>query len=108
MARDVGMRQPILGLIDMTVERNAFGRQVDSFEENLEIENLHGGPFTGIFIRAPRVTRVGPGVKVLCQLKDGSIVAVRQGRFLATSFHPELTDDSRLHAYFLEMISKRD
>lgn len=108
MARDVGMRQPILGLIDMTVERNAFGRQVDSFEENLEIENLHGGPFRGVFIRAPRVTRVGSGVKVLCKLKDGSIVAVRQGRFLATSFHPELTDDSRLHAYFLEMISKRD
>jgi len=108
MARDVGMRQPILGLIDMTVERNAFGRQVDSFEENLEIENLHGGPFRGVFIRAPRVTRVGPGIKVLCKLKDGSIVAVRQGRFLATSFHPELTNDSRLHAYFLEMISKRD
>jgi pyridoxal 5'-phosphate synthase pdxT subunit len=108
MAKDVGMSQPTLGLIDMTVERNAFGRQVDSFEENLEIENLHGGPFRGVFIRAPRVIRVGPGVKILCKLKDGSIVAVRQGRFLATSFHPELTNDSRLHEYFLEMISKRD
>lgn len=108
MAREVGMNQPILGLIDMTVERNAFGRQVDSFEEDLEIEDLRGGPFRGVFIRAPKVTRVGPDVKVLCKLNDGSIVAVRQERFLATSFHPELTGDGRLHEYFLEMIAKRD
>ncbi|MFH0959008.1 MAG: pyridoxal 5'-phosphate synthase glutaminase subunit PdxT [Pseudomonadota bacterium] len=108
MAKDVGMKQPILGLIDMTVERNAFGRQIDSFEENLEIQDLDGGLFRGVFIRAPRIARVGPEVKVMCKLKDGSIVAVRQDRYLATSFHPELTEDNRLLKYFLRMISTSD
>ncbi len=103
MARDVGMEQPILGIMDMVVQRNAFGRQVDSFEEDLEIAGLEGGPFHGVFIRAPVISAVGPDVEVLCHLKDGRIVAVRQGHLLATSFHPELTTDHRLHEYFLKI-----
>jgi pyridoxal 5'-phosphate synthase pdxT subunit len=106
MARDVGMDQPLLGIMDTVVERNAFGRQVDSFEEELDIEGLEGGPFHGIFIRAPLIKEVGEGVAILGTLKDGRIVAVRQGAMLATSFHPELTKDDRLHRYFIEMIKQ--
>ena len=106
LATDVGADQPTLGLIDMVVERNAFGRQIESFEEDLKITGLSGRLFRGIFIRAPRVVKVSQGVNIICELKDGSIVAVRQGRFLATSFHPELTADTRVHEYFLEMVSK--
>jgi len=106
LATDVGTDQPVLGLVDMVVERNAFGRQVESFEDDLAIASLPGGSFKGIFIRAPKVRRVGPGVDIICELKDGSIVAVRQGRFLATSFHPELTNDTRIHEYFLDMVSQ--
>lgn len=103
MARDVGMDQPILGIMDMTVERNAFGRQVDSFEEDLTITGIEGGPFHGVFIRAPVISEVGPRLEVLGRLKDGRIVAVRQGRLMATSFHPELTNDDRMHRYFLDI-----
>ncbi len=103
MARDVGMDQPLLGILDMVVERNAFGRQVDSFEEDLDIAGLVGGPFHGVFIRAPVVAAVGPDLEVLSRVKDGRIVAVRQGRLMATSFHPELTRDDRLHGYFLDL-----
>lgn len=92
-----------LGLIDMTVGRNAFGRQVDSFETELEIEGLAGGPLRAVFIRAPYVTQVGPEVQVLAKVQD-KIVAVRQGQYLATAFHPELTEDRRLQQYFLEMV----
>lgn len=106
MAKDVGNEQPTLGLIDMIVERNAFGRQVESFEEDLEITDLPGGSYRGIFIRAPRVKQVGSNVKIICKLKDGSIVAVREGMFFATSFHPELTDDDRVHHYFLDIVSE--
>ncbi len=106
LATDVGGDQPTLGLIDMVVERNAFGRQVDSFEEDLEITGLPGGLFRGIFIRAPKVVKVGQSVSIICELKGGSIVAVRSGRFLATSFHPELTTDTRVHEYFLAMVEK--
>jgi 5'-phosphate synthase pdxT subunit len=101
MARDVGMEQPILGVMDMVVQRNAFGRQVDSFEEDLEIPAIDGAPFHGVFIRAPVISEVGPEVEVLCKLRDGRTVAVREGRLLATAFHPELTRDDRLHRYFL-------
>lgn len=101
MARDVGMEQPILGVLDVVVQRNAFGRQIDSFEENLAITGLENGPFRGIFIRAPVITEVGPSAQALCRLKDGRVVAVRQGNLLATSFHPELTKDARVHRYFL-------
>lgn len=106
MAREVGHVQPILGIMDIVVERNAFGRQVDSFEEDLEIEGLSGGPFHGVFIRAPEIKDVGPDVEVMCRLNNGRIVAARQGRLLVTSFHPELTKDDRLHRYFLEMAVK--
>jgi 5'-phosphate synthase pdxT subunit len=103
MARDVGTEQPVLGIMDIVVRRNAFGRQVDSFEADLEIVDLEGPPFHGVFIRAPIVTEVGPGVQVLCALPDGRIVSVRQGNLLGSSFHPELTDDTRLHERFLEL-----
>jgi pyridoxal 5'-phosphate synthase pdxT subunit len=106
MSKDVGMDQPLLAVMDTVVERNAFGRQVDSFEEELDIEGLEGGPFHGIFIRAPIIKEVGEDVTVLCTLKDGRIVAVRQGAMLATSFHPELTKDDRLHRYFIDIIKQ--
>jgi 5'-phosphate synthase pdxT subunit len=104
LARDVGMEQPLLGVMDVVVERNAFGRQVESFEEDLNIHGIEGGPFHGVFIRAPVITRVGPGVEILCRLTDCRIVAVQQGRLMATSFHPELTTDDRLHQYFVRLV----
>ncbi len=85
--------RPNLALMDIDVRRNAFGRQVDSFEEDLRIDGLEGPPFHAIFIRAPRIDRAGPGVQVLASLPDGTIVAAREGPLLATSFHPELTGD---------------
>ncbi|MCX6006031.1 MAG: pyridoxal 5'-phosphate synthase glutaminase subunit PdxT [Chloroflexi bacterium] len=93
-----------LGLMNITVTRNAFGRQVDSFETTLQIAELQDGPFPGVFIRAPYIEKAGKGVEVLAALPDGRIVAARQGNLLATSFHPELTSDSRLHRYFSELI----
>jgi pyridoxal 5'-phosphate synthase pdxT subunit len=93
--------------IDMTVRRNAFGRQVDSFEAQVPIEEIDGGPFSAVFIRAPWVERVGEDVRVLGRVSDGPaagrIVAVRQQHLLATAFHPELTGDLRLHRYFVAM-----
>ncbi|MEU4681296.1 pyridoxal 5'-phosphate synthase glutaminase subunit PdxT [Micromonospora sp. NPDC023737] len=94
--------------ISMTVRRNAFGRQVDSFEAPVTITGIAGEPFHAVFIRAPWVERVGEGVEVLGQVTDGPsagrIVAVRQGNLLATSFHPELTGDVRLHRYFVDLV----
>lgn len=108
LARDIGIdRQPILGVMDVTVNRNAFGRQVDSFEVLLHIRPLGEVPFRAVFIRAPIVTAVQPGVDVLGTLDDGRIVAVQQGHLLATAFHPELTSDHRLHAYFLDLIRSK-
>ncbi|MGE3961594.1 MAG: pyridoxal 5'-phosphate synthase glutaminase subunit PdxT [Dehalococcoidia bacterium] len=95
-------RAPI-GVMDMTVDRNAFGTQIQSFEADLHIAGMDGPPLRAIFIRAPVIRRVGAGVEVLARLADGRIVAARQGHLLATSFHPELTHDSRLHGYFAEM-----
>jgi 5'-phosphate synthase pdxT subunit len=92
--------QPRLGVLDVAVERNAFGRQVESFEEVVEVRGL--GPFPGVFIRAPVFRRLGEGVEVLAEL-SGLPVLVRQGKLLASSFHPELTEDPRLHGYFLEL-----
>ncbi|WP_038046027.1 pyridoxal 5'-phosphate synthase glutaminase subunit PdxT [Thermus caliditerrae] len=92
--------QPRLGVLDVAVERNAFGRQVESFQEELEIKGL--GPFRGVFIRAPVFRRLGEGVEVLAEL-NGLPVLVRQGRLLASAFHPELTEDPRVHRYFLEL-----
>ncbi|MFC4064874.1 pyridoxal 5'-phosphate synthase glutaminase subunit PdxT [Actinoplanes subglobosus] len=94
--------------IDMTVRRNAFGRQVDSFEASVEIEDIEGGPFHAVFIRAPWVEETGRDVRVLGRVAEGTaagrIVAVRQGNLLATAFHPELTGDLRVHRYFVEMV----
>lgn len=94
--------QPILSLMDITVRRNAFGRQVDSFEADLDIPVLGESPFRAVFIRAPLIERVGDGVEVLARLDDGAIIAARQGNLLATAFHPELTEDDRFHRYFVE------
>ena len=93
-----------LGMMDIEVKRNAFGRQVDSFEADLKIPALHDGNFHAVFIRAPLVEKVEGDVEVLCQLK-GKPVAVRQGNLLGCAFHPELTDDLRLHKYFLDMVA---
>ena len=99
-----------LGAIDMTVRRNAFGRQVDSFESDLEFEGIIGDPISAVFIRAPWVERVGPGVEVLAQVPAaageaaGRIVAVRQGSVIATSFHPEVTGDRRVHEMFVDLV----
>jgi 5'-phosphate synthase pdxT subunit len=93
-----------IGMMDIEVKRNAFGRQVNSFEADLKIPALHDVTFHGIFIRAPIIERVDRGVNVLCQL-NGKPVAVKQGNILACAFHPELTDDIRLHKYFLDIIT---
>jgi 5'-phosphate synthase pdxT subunit len=104
LSKDVRRSQPLLGIMDITVERNAFGRQVDSFEADLLIPELgEGGPYHAIFIRAPIIESVQAEAKVICSLPDGRIVAARQGKFLATSFHPELTADTRFHQYFLSL-----
>ena len=110
LSRDTNSQQPLLGLMDIAVERNAFGRQVDSFEIDLLVPNLENPeqPFRAIFIRAPLIESVGKDVKVLAHLPDGSkdggrIVAAHQGPLLATSFHPELTGDDRFHRFFLNL-----
>jgi 5'-phosphate synthase pdxT subunit len=107
LAKEIeGSDQWRLGLMDIAVRRNAFGRQVDSFETDLEIEGLPDGPLRAVFIRAPYVTRVSGEARVLACV-DGKIVAVRQGRYLATAFHPELTGDRRMQEYFLRMVEER-
>lgn len=103
----IGSEQLRLGLLDAAVRRNAFGRQVDSFECNLPVPVLGDAPFPAVFIRAPLIESAGPEVDVLAEVEMGGQnkpVAVRQGNILATSFHPELTDDMRFHRYFLDMI----
>ncbi len=106
IAQELTDRRPEpLHLMNIQVSRNAFGRQVDSFETDLEVEGIDGDPFRCVFIRAPVVNAIGDGVKVLAQLDDGRPVAVRQDRLLATAFHPELTSDTRLHNYFAEMVN---
>ncbi len=94
-----------LGAMDLELRRNAFGRQVDSFETDLEIPDIGEPPFHGVFIRAPFIERVGDGVAVLARLPNGTGVAARQGNMLALAFHPELTDDLRLHSYFLSIVN---
>lgn len=97
-----GYEKPHLGVLDVTVERNSFGRQVDSFEADLEVKGLED-PFTAVFIRAPHIMEAGEGVEVLAEY-DSRIVAARQGQFLGCSFHPELTDDHRLTELFIDMV----
>ena len=102
LANEITEQDPVpLGLMDISVQRNAFGRQVDSFEQSLRISPLDSEPYNCIFIRAPVVIRVGSKVDVLASLDDGRPVAVRQDNLLATSFHPELTRDTRVHQYFV-------
>ncbi len=108
MSRDAHRDQPLLELMDIIVERNAFGRQVDSFETDLDVPALQQvdpveKPFHAVFIRAPLIESVQDDTCVLARLDDGRIVAAQQGRFLATAFHPELTTDDRFHRYFLQL-----
>jgi len=108
LSHDAKRDQPLLELMDITVERNAFGRQVASFETRLDVPALrgvgtHNGPFHAVFIRAPLIEKVQGEARALAALPDGRIVAAQQGRLLATSFHPELTGDDRFHRYFLSL-----
>ena len=110
LSKDIGRDQPLLGLMDIKVKRNAFGRQVDSFETDLEIDELYKAtgtehPYHAVFIRGPIIEAVSGTAKVLSALEDGRIVAAQQGQLLATSFHPELTDDTRFHEYFISLAS---
>jgi 5'-phosphate synthase pdxT subunit len=106
--RATDLEWPTLAALDITVRRNAFGRQVDSFETDLFVPALGAAPFRAVFIRAPSVEEVGEDVEVLAALEDGRVVAVRQRNALATAFHPELTDDDRFHNYFLELVRARE
>lgn len=108
LSKDAHRHQPLLGLMDITVERNAFGRQVDSFEADLQIPALgktgnSNVPYHTVFIRAPLIESVNGKVEVLARLPNGKIVAAREGKLLATAFHPELTRDDRFHQLFMEM-----
>lgn len=109
---DAAEGQRTLGALDVTVRRNAFGRQIDSFETDLEVEGVTDGPFHAVFIRAPWVEEAGPGVQVLATvgagLAAGRIVAVRERDVVATSFHPEIAGDVRLHRKFVQIVSERD
>lgn len=109
LSKDIGRDQPLLGLMDIKVQRNAFGRQIDSFETDLDIPELKQATNTkddyhAVFIRAPIIESVSGDAKVLATVPDGRIVAAQQGHLLATSFHPELTNDTRFHEYFLTLV----
>lgn len=109
MAKDIGKDQPLLGVMDVVVQRNAFGRQVDSFETLLDVDVLKNGseqPFPAVFIRAPRLVEAKGDARVLATLADGTAVAAQEGKWLATSFHPELTGDNRFHQYFLQLVAE--
>lgn len=107
---DAAPGQVTVGGLDVTVRRNAFGRQLESFESRVEVDGVPGGPVHAVFIRAPWVERTGEGVEVLARIvggpADGRIVAVRQGNLVATSFHPELTGDRRVHALFVDIVRR--
>ena len=112
LSKDARRRQPLLGLMDIKVERNAFGRQIASFEIDLHVPALsqvddEGRPYHAVFIRAPLIESVQGEAQILATLEDGRIVAAQQGRLLATSFHPELTGDERFHRYFLQLVGTR-
>lgn len=109
LAKDIGGAQPLLGLMDIKVRRNAFGRQIDSFETDLMVEEIMKAtntthPYHAVFIRAPIIEAVHGNAKILSELEDGRIVAAQEGRLLATSFHPELTNDTRFHEYFMSLV----
>jgi len=115
LAKNVGQEPPLIGVMDIVVKRNAFGRQVDSFEVDLAIPELdtvgteaeRGRPFRAVFIRAPAIQSVGSHAQLLASLPDGSIVAARQDHLLVTAFHPELSGDSRFHRYFQAIVQSR-
>ena len=114
LAKEIGAEVPHLGLMDIKVQRNAFGRQIESFETDLDIPAIDSAsngngqhrPYHAIFIRAPLIENEGPGVQVLARLEDGAVVAARQDNLMVTSFHPELTNDTRFHEYFLKQLGK--
>jgi 5'-phosphate synthase pdxT subunit len=111
MAKEIDQDQPLLGFMDIVVERNAFGRQVDSFETDLDVSVFENGsgvgyPFPAIFIRAPRLIDARGETEILSRLDDGTAVAAQEGRWLVTAFHPELTGDDRFHRYFLQMVEQ--
>lgn len=111
MAKEIFQDQPLLGVMDIAVQRNAFGRQIDSFEADLTVPCLEEGaerPFPAVFIRAPRLVSADEeaGAEVIARLEDGSAVAARQGHWLATAFHPELSEDDRFHRYFLHLVAQ--
>lgn len=108
LARDIGTdAQPILGEMDIVVKRNAFGRQLDSFEQEIAVPALGDEPFHAVFIRAPAIEQVGAGAQELAHLDDGTIVAARQDTMLATAFHPELSGDTRMHELFISMCARK-
>ena len=115
MAKEIGdgrsqHGQPLLAVMDILVDRNAFGRQVDSFEADLNVsvfENGQSAPFPAVFIRAPKLVEAKKDTKVIAALEDGTAVAAQQGQWLVTSFHPELTGDDRFHRYFLQLAANR-
>lgn len=112
ISRDAHRDQPLLGLMDISVARNAFGRQVASFEANLDVPALRqvdpdGRPYHAVFIRAPLIDAVRGKAQALAKLEDGRIVAAQEGHLLATSFHPELTEDARFHQYFLQLVRSK-
>ena len=104
LANDVGREQPLLALMPIAIARNGFGRQVKSFETDLDVPVFGDPSFRGVFIRAPRIASMGEGIELLAALPEGTPVAVQQGNLLATAFHPELTDDTRWHEYFVRII----
>jgi 5'-phosphate synthase pdxT subunit len=109
LAREIaGGEEPVLPLLDVTVERNAFGRQLDSFEAELPVPILGDQPVHGVFIRAPVIERAGPDVDVLARLDDGRVVAVRERNIIATAFHPELAGETRFHRLVATMASEHD
>ncbi|OGN87796.1 MAG: glutamine amidotransferase subunit PdxT [Chloroflexi bacterium GWC2_73_18] len=109
LAKEIaGDEEPVLPLLDVAVQRNAFGRQLDSFEADLHVPVLGDRPVHGVFIRAPILTRVGPDVDVLARLEDGRVVAVRQRNVIATAFHPELAGETRFHRLLATMAGEHD
>ena len=113
MAKEIGQDQPLLGVMDIVVERNAFGRQVDSFETDLDVTVFENGsgssrPFPAVFIRAPRLVDTRGETEILSTLADGTAVAAQEGRWLVTAFHPELTGDDRFHRYFIQLVEQNE
>ncbi len=109
MAKDIGVEQPLLGVMDIVVERNAFDRQVDSFEADLDVPVFNNGrteAYHAVFIRAPKLEKVQGDVRVLTRLANGTAVAAQQNKMLVTSFHPELTEDTRFHQHFLSLVDR--